>query len=160
MSRQQRRYSVTPTQHLDKQTACQLRLGLDLVEPENGCEFEFLIDWIPLGAGAWSPELRLFDDSWRALTEWPDVMAWFASQHEKRPPMTEVIEAMKGLGFVDYHARKSDEIVVTPEMLRRWTNDEMPCTGESYDTGDCCCAICVATIAKAKSIVAWEPRSA
>lgn len=153
MSHQQRRYSVTPVEHLHKRVGAQLRLGLDLVQPENGCIFEFLIDLRPIGQGDWSPELKMFDDSWVAFKEWSDVFAWFFQNADKRPQMAQAIEAMKGLGFVDYHQPRPATLTVTSEMLLRWADHEMPCDGRSLDEGGCCCAICQATEERSKEIV-------
>lgn len=98
-------YSATA---LDRGTVDEVRIGVDWVEPDNGCEYEFLIVWIELQGQA-VPKLTMFDDSWKAIREMADVMAWIADHHEVGVTPEEVCEALLGMGFTDATKETRDE---------------------------------------------------
>lgn len=106
MSRPQRRYSVThPSFAHSYRWVAEVRLGLDHVDPENGCDFEFMIRWYRLGDQC-VPRIEMFGDAWSALAAWPDVFTWLAGQRDIAPGS--LVRALRDMGFVDYYEGREE----------------------------------------------------
>lgn len=101
MSRPQRQFTQTSrawyaSTALSPGELDEVRIGVDWVEPEDGCEYEFLIKWNPIG-----PRIEMYDDAWQALRDMPDVMSWLADHDDEHPTAEAVCEALLAMGFVD-----------------------------------------------------------
>lgn len=74
---------------------------------EGGCAFEFNIVWKNIGVGLF-PKLEMFDDSWAAFREYPELFKQLASWESIVPPQPEnIIQILKDLGFEDVTERKN-----------------------------------------------------
>jgi hypothetical protein len=67
---------------------------------------EMIVGWVELGGRA-VPCLRVFDDSWGALSDMPDVLAAMALQDNNNIGPTAFCYMLKSLGFVDETPRES-----------------------------------------------------
>ena len=70
---------------------------------ENGTEGEFRLEWNNVGI-----QLKVYDDSWEALSKMPELMELLAklSRENKTPSINEFAEMLKELGYKDRTERE------------------------------------------------------
>ena len=67
---------------------------------EGGTTGEFNITWVSLG-GKIVPQLKAFDDSWRTLTEFNDLLLVLAQYDDENPTQEIIAKELVALGFED-----------------------------------------------------------
>lgn len=75
-----------------------------LYSTEGGCDGEMAMRWHDLGSLGPTPRLEAFQDSWRLLPAFGDVLAWMAEH--RRPTPDEFCAALLAMGFADLTERE------------------------------------------------------
>jgi hypothetical protein len=71
-----------------------------MYHPEGGTSGEFAIEWTML-AGKPTPCLKAFGDSWSALLQFQDLLAWLATVDGQNPSPRLVSQKLRDLGVSD-----------------------------------------------------------
>ena len=96
----------------DKNITDELVLGLYY---ENGGGYEMSIVWKDIGMGRSVAQLRAFDDSWKVLASFGDLIAKLAEYDNANINVQEMMEVLKSLGFVD----KTNRVNPNPTHLQQ-----------------------------------------
>lgn len=78
---------------------------IGLYYESGGTDGEFSIEWIKLSETLLSPCLKAFNDSWKVLTEFKDVIRLLEIYHDSHITPEEMYKALLDLGFKDFTAR-------------------------------------------------------
>jgi hypothetical protein len=62
----------------------------------GGVEWEFRIEWSVL-LGRPAVRVMLYDDAWRAFVEIPGFFRWLASQHDRAPGLSFLVDALRAV---------------------------------------------------------------
>ena len=82
----------------------ELMIGYYAPDGDGGTTGEFAIVWELLG-GKPVPQLRIFDDAWRLLAEWPDFVRLLAECNDRNILPEGMAGRLTELGFIDVTKR-------------------------------------------------------
>ena len=134
-------------------------------EEDDGCFYEFSIDWILLG-GDLCPELSIFSDAWKAFAEFGELFHELVRRHGQDPTPESICELLEELHYENITPTKypydrsdemkmvtytgHDEVLVCPleeehRMLAEYFNDPDDRNIEEYDRDVCIYVVRVGT---------------
>lgn len=75
-------------------------ITIGFYDPEGGTIGEFQINWRHLG-GELVPRLEVFNDSWNALSRFPELLEWMREMDDENVTPEQVCDFLRSIGVRD-----------------------------------------------------------
>lgn len=100
-----RAYSISSTGNIPRGAEAEIMVSIS-TKDDTGIAYEFGIRWYELD-NKFIPRVEMFEDSWSAYADMPDLFAWFADRSTRTPKavapsLREIITVLEALGFENH----------------------------------------------------------